>query len=1295
MSNRGKEKLPPIRWTRQQAEAIKHDGSSVLVSAAAGAGKTEVLARHCAHLVARGDQPCGVNELLVVTFGKAAAGQMQQRIGRIIREMADEEPANKYLARQAARISTAAISTIHSFCQMVLQQNFARAGLDPRFRVIDADEALLLRTATLEDVFEELYSDTSDDGRVFRELVELYGDGDDRGLKELVMKLGSFLGSLVAPEQWCERSRQWLKTGNNRPSKEMLAAYADLLTEKFRQRMSHCSHNARRIRAVADAPELRELGLENHAKLVRFADSLEALVPKWQGLADLAEKGCMEEVAKGFGEMIGPKLPYSPRPKEETAKRRIKKIKDLFREAAPTLGDEKLRELVEMSIEQQGQWLRESEPFGRIILELAGRLQAQYEETKQQENRLDFADLERKCLELLNAGEGEELKPSEAAKELQDRFRYVLVDEYQDINPLQNAILRLVSRELDSEREDNLFVVGDIKQSIYRFRLAEPEIFQQRLGLGRKGELGRLIDLQSNFRSRPGVIKAVNLLFERLMDSELGSVVYDEHAELKVGQLGYGQLDGEGERSFAGPAVEVHLLRKPGRGQGDDEAEDAESNAEQESQTQLDQIQKEAVLIGQRIRHLMGLAGGAKAIQVADKDEQSGQMLLRPMVYRDIAVLLRATSNQAEVIARVLRQMDIPVYCDVETGYFSTTEIQDVLSLLEVLDNPLQDIALAAVLRSPLGGFSETELASIRLSDKEKTFHDAVFRLAESGKAKGDELAGRLKQFAGQLGRWRKLLRDVPLAEAIWEIYQQTGYLHYVAGLPGGRGRQANLLKLHERARQFGTFARTGLGRFLQFMRDLQDRKADLGVAPGISEAEDVVRIMSVHKSKGLEFPLVILPRLSHRFNFSDARGNILIDRQRYLGLCRVDRERRMRYPTLGHRLARHNIERHTRSEEMRLLYVAMTRAKEHLILVGSGSERELEPFGLEAERSIGGAELPKSFELAGKQSWLGWLIPGLASVEARELQSADGATYLELAEGEAAFVVSVHGPEEFAEDIFEKDRGKHHKRAGMTLEELAGLEPLKNKVKAEEELARSLELLGKPYAHEALTAVPAAVSGSERKRLFEGDTDDELDTVGQFRAGAVPPDFADVQLEKTAGLSAAQIGSLNHLFMQSIDLGRACDADDLRRQAENMVAGGVFEAEHLQVLDIEGAANFFTSELGRTMLGEPGRVYRELPFVLAIEPGELAEGVEAEGPADKPILRGIIDVLVIGEREATIVDFKTDRVSGAEVVERARAYEWQMRMYGRAVRGILGASAVRKVLYFLRAGEAVEIVQE
>lgn len=1279
----------PIQWTPQQLAAIRHDGSSVLVSAGAGAGKTEVLARHCAELLSRSQGPCSIDELLVVTFTEAAAAQMRQRIGRIIRELVQQHPDDKHLAKQAARISTAPISTIHSFCQTVLRQNFAQAGLEPHFTIIDPDEALLAKRAALDEVFEELYLDKKKEGPVFAQLVDLYGDGDDTTLGQVVMKLNDFLGSVVAPGQWSQKASQWLQTQSGKPSKEMLRAYGELLIEKFEQRMSLCEHNAQKIMQLAQLEEVKGLGIDQWAMLARFGQLLSERIDGWARLIEKVKAGEFDKLANEIEELIVKRIPSAPKADNHVAINAIEQIKKLFREAAPTASNEKLLETLGISLEQHAKALQQSEPYGQMILELAKRLGTKYERAKQRENRLDFGDLERKCFELLNDSQADELVPSVVAKELQQRYRYVLVDEYQDINPLQNAILLLASCELSSKQQNNLFAVGDVKQSIYRFRLAEPGIFTARLSRADQDGQG-VIDLQSNFRCRERIIKGVNLLFERLMAAQLGGIAYDNHARLKLGQTEYAKLDDPGKQTLRGPAVEVHFLTQQRKGH-------REKPPEQQIETEhpeasLEQIQQEAVLAGQRIRHLMGLDEAAQPAQVMAKDAVTGQMRLREIEYRDVAVLLRVTSRQAQSFARVLRQMDIPVYSDAETGYFAATEIQDVLALLEILDNPLQDIPLAAVLHSPLGGFKADDLAQIRLANKGTAFHEVVLELAQTEDA-NNELARRLNEFWQRLTNWRRLVREIPLDQALWEIYQQTGYLQYVRGLTGGAGRVANLLKLYERARQFGDFARTGLRRFLQFLNDLKERDADLGMAPSLSEAQNVVRIMSIHKSKGLEFPVVILPRLSQKFNFRDTQGKIIFDRQRYLGMQCIDAKQGISYPSLGHLLAKDNIERQVRAEEMRLLYVGLTRAREHLILIGSGTANKLDPFVMGAtDKDVSGAGQPRGFELAAGRNLLDWLVPALASLKGDDLKFTNQQVHPDLYKGKATFVLSVHEAEKFGADIFDEDRGKHHRRDGLSLEQIAQLQSSEELPKPSEELAKSLALMNEPYPYEELANLPAAITATERKRLFESHADQELEQFEEFTPSQEFAKLAQVASAKKQGPSAREIGSLNHLFMQKVDLSRTCNLPDLKQQAKDMVAAGVLDKATLGLIDIAGAASFFATDIGQAMLSGTAKVYRELPFVLAIEPGELAKGAQAAGPQDRPIVRGIIDALIVENSLATIVDFKTDRISKQELTQRAKEYQWQMKMYARAVEDILNLKKLRKVLYFLSQRELVQM---
>ncbi len=790
--------------------------------------------------------------------------------------------------------------------------------------------------------------------------------------------------------------------------------------------------------------------------------------------------------------------------------------------------------LVEVSRFNTAEWrdgLRRVATPSKIFLDLALEFSRRYRKAKEEIRAIDFSDLEQHALKILrDERQADPPAPTDAARVYHAQFAHVLVDEYQDINAVQDAILTLVSRECVAEAEQNLFCVGDVKQSIYRFRLAEPKRFLERGERFRNGEakLGEVIDLQSNFRTRGPLIGVVNDLFARLMTKESAEILYDQSHALHAG-LKYPANEGT---DFVGAPVELHLLAKPPR---DEVSADADGD-------DLDRSEREAVVIAKRIRELMGLEHSPRA-KVFDKS--SGEM--REIRYRDMVILLRSMKVKADQFADQLRLAGIPVHSDSGTGFFESMEIRDVLSLLRLLDNQRQDVPMAAVLRSPLAKLPNAEdcLATVRLTcpDKAISFHEAVVRYAQTQR---DEIAACLRDFLEQIAQWREMIHRRPLAEVLWTIYDSTGYLAFCAGLEDGEQRVANLISLHERARQFGTFQRQGLNRFMQFIRNLQEQ-SDLGQPSVASEAEDVVRIMSVHRSKGLEFPVVFLPDLGKRHNLADCRGMILVDREAYLGLQAVDEEKRIRYPSLPWVLAQDRLKRQLLAEELRVLYVAMTRAREHLILIGTGEEKAREQW--EDWRHHAGA-LPSDFVL-GCNSMLDWIGATTAPIE----ENRPGSFEIRLHEdGEVQALAGKMGRKpELAAD-----------RKG-----LANLEKITPPPPADAAADRVIERLTKPYKWAEFTEVSAVASVTGLTKTGRaapgGESASETNLVSFDLELAAP---RCVALERKA--TPTEVGSATHLVLQNLDFTRANDSGAIEKQMDAMAMRKLISAEQRRIVDIE-----------------------------------------------------------------------------------------------------------------------------
>ena len=1233
---------PRGRWTDAQWRGITTSGHSLLVSAAAGSGKTAVLAERCAYLVCEADDPCDVDELLVVTFTEAAASEMKSRIGQALRARAQASPSER-LTHQLALIDRASISTLHGFCSRLLRQHFHAVGLDPVFSVLDADDARLLRGDVARQLFVDRYE--LDQTHEFRKLVDAYADGDDERLVRLVIQAHEMLGSLVDGEAWADRSLRRIQEA---------AEAANLAeTELGRELRQFVATGLASIAARCEAA-IEQLSTGAFGKYLDLLREHRSTLRVWE--RTLTEQG-IDALAAEVATLELGRLPSvrNDVPNKDAAKAAVDAVRDAMKEGP-------WRACLRFTTAEWRDGLRAVLPHARVFLELVRQFGNRYRMMKDAARSVDFSDLERFALKALrDPAAPDALAPSPAARACHRRFRHVLVDEYQDINEVQDAILTLLSREClrgEPGVESNLFSVGDVKQSIYRFRLAEPTRFLERERKFRAKDeggrmkdqgnastpssssfilhpssLGEVIDLQANFRSRAPLLAAVNEVFERLMTSDAADITYDASHRLHPGKT-FPDAP-EGTCSFHGAPIELHLLPKKLDVDSDDDAPPA---ADCDDDNDLDRAEREAVLVARRIREMMGLEGGPPmCVAEASSDGASEYRRLR---FGDIVILLRAMKHKADEYAEVLQAAGIPVHSESSTGYFESMEIRDMLAVLALLDNQRQDVPLAAVLRSPIAGIQDPEdsLARIRIayppSREGQTFHEAVRRYSAE---RDDDIARTLRDFYAKLNRWRALAQRRPLADLISAVYDETAYLAYVGGLHNGRQRVANLLHLRDRAAQFGTFHRQGLSRFLHFLDSLRE-ESDLGQPSVATEAEDVVRIMSVHRSKGLEFPVVVLPDLGKAINLQDCAGNILLDRTAGLGMVTVDEGKQVRYPSLASMLVQNRLRQQALAEEMRVLYVAMTRAQEHLVLVGTtGTET---PARWAARWKGHAGALPADAVLSAT-TMLDWIGPVAAATEGKDV--------FQVAAYEAADVLAWRHP------------SRHGAPANERLERMARLQPLDPPPAPHplaDEVARRLTAR---YAFEPMTRVAAAQAMTD---------------VGGRKASAAlarSPLLAEV-----AVASAEEIGDATHRVLQHLDPRRVDGRETIAEQVSNLVERKLLSDAEAKCVDVEALVWLISSEVGNLLREHAATLRRELPVYTSMPALAGATG------ADQVMLRGRIDVLLTLPDRSVIVDYKTDAVSAEQVPARARIYRPQVATYANAIERMTG-KPVDVILVFLR----------
>jgi len=1285
------------KWTDRQWQAITAGGQDILVAAAAGSGKTAVLVERIIRRITDEDDALDVDRLLVVTFTDAAAAEMRVRIGEALEKELAKRPDSLALKRQLTLVNKANISTFHSFCLSVLRRHYYLIDLDPAFRIADSIEIELLQEEVLADLFEEEYekSRTGHDESFYR-LVDCYSnDRSDLPLQRLVLKLYSFARSNPWPREWLAEiaANYRVEAGANN---EDIPWVKELQRQAVRKLIGLRDLLVKAL-AICQKPGGPTPYLPNiQEELAQLEEIISAGEKSWNDLAQALHGSRFNRVNAVRGKNYDQDL------KEQAGQMR-NKAKDRVREFAGGLFSRPLEDYLAD--------LGQMAPVVERLVKLLVDFDRVFREAKKERGIIDYGDMEHFSLAILldPSSTYGRVVPSSASLEYRQKFLEVLVDEYQDTNMVQETILCLIA---GGQGRGNLFMVGDVKQSIYRFRLAEPELFlgkhkEFRQNLGQRGA-GLLIDLAHNFRSRQEILAGTNYIFKQLMDEAVGEIAYDGDAELVFGakdypdagacpvellvidRQGVGLAEDRGSCLDSGEWEDAGEEEVREQGETDSQGEretDMNSGADALDLEELEVMELEARLLAEKIKELTG-ANGSAPFQVYDRKLTR----MRPVNYRDMVILLRASKGWAPAILEELKRQGIPAYAELTTGYFEATEVAVVMSLLKVIDNPYQDIPLAAVLRSPLVGLSGDQLAQIRLKEQQKNFYEAVTAyLMLREKERDEEICQKLTSFNNRLREWRTRSRQGSLADLIWQIYLETGYYDFVGGMPGGNQRQANLKALYHRGRQYEATSFRGLFSFLRFVERLQERGGDFGTARALGEQEDVVRVTTIHKSKGLEFPVVFLAGMGKRFNSQDLHQRFLFHKKLGFGSKLVDPEKRIILPTLLYLALRERLELELLAEEMRLLYVALTRAKEKLFLVGAVKDFAAELTKWQGQLSCTQWLLPDS-DRASCKSYLDWV--GRALVRHRDT------AILRQSDGEDIFSETYHHPSRWqvavyaAGDLAQGGTGLNTVREDiastiMNCRQVAGMGPYQDEVK---------KRLNWSYGHPHATKHMAKLTVSEIKRqweatlLMEEEDGRSLDTLVERLAER--PRF--LQSKK---LSQAEKGTAMHQVMQHLELDRESSLVKLENQLADMVRREVLTPEQAATVQVEHLLGFLESELGRRLI-DAARVEREIPFSLALPAAEvILEWGAGSTEVEQVLVQGVMDCVFFEDDGLVLLDYKTDAIEGwyaggfneATPILKER-YRLQMELYSKAIEKIWQKPIKDKYLYFFDGGHLLKL---
>lgn len=1269
-----------VKWTPEQKSAIMSPKDSnlgaqtLLVAAAAGSGKTAVLVERIITRLKDMENPLSVQELMVVTFTKAAAAEMSARIGVALAkamESTDDKALQARLERQLNLLPSAHISTLHSFCQWVIRSYFYKLDIPPTARIGNEAEMALLKQEVLENLLKEAYEHNT--YGIF-DLSDFFSDDkSDAGLQDKVLSLYEFAMSQSNPDGWMRHAVEPYKAAQEQDLRDTLwgrAMWDDQQTE---------------IDRIADRIEQMEPLLESPVGPKKwdkvYQEQLAALAQlkgaqTWSDMVDVCRN--LDTFTKASFTSLGKALE-----KGEVDGALADEFKSLGSQNKDSLKGMKngLFHIDESILQQQ---FKDQYPLIHNLVELTIAFHKAYDEAKKEQGIMDFSDLEHLCLALLvEPGTEDDPQPSEVALELQDTFKEIMVDEYQDTNGVQETIIKLISRV------DNRFYVGDVKQAIYSFRMADSSLFMNKYntyGL-MNDAVERRIDLAKNFRSHENILTATNFIFYQIMTQEAAELDYGEKESLIPGRIVE-----EAPSDWVGGAVELHLLDTSDTNRSDETDGDSETAGDEPENNE-----RELDFIIQKIKEL----------HASKKQVQNADGSFRQIQWRDFAVLRRSLAGWGTRAVAAMRQAGIPAVVNERDGYFEAQEIQLLLSLLQIIDNPEQDLPMAAVLHSGLVGLDANELGALRLTG-DGSLWSVMPLYAEQAQ---DE---RLLQFIAYIERWRTLSRRHGVADLLWDVYETLDYVNYVGAMPNGLVRRANVMALYERAKGFESSGFRGLFRFLRFVESLRDSNQDMAVANVVTEADDVVRLMTIHKSKGLEFPVVFLSGVQKKFNTMDFNSPLLVDKNGGIGLKGYYPDIRVSYPSMPWLYCKSIKSDAMKAEEQRILYVALTRARDKLFLTGyinkeikkeKGVGAHIKHAALTQTQALG-ADLIK----AGN-SYLHWLLIAFArhldgGAPLRNIIELEGETNFDLLDRQCQVKVEIHdgslyGDLDYKADVDEttintvRVLGKVNDVAlpEEIVQRFAFTYP--NLVAAKTTAKISVSELKRRFAERDAEAVSATDVSMQQKPVISCDITEDTTGENAILDTSIPTISGTELADSVFGrkplaiavadevVTGAQWGTLMHEAMQWLPVKKYTQKS-MTDMLDSLQAEGKFSDEERSLLSDRSLYGFFNSDLGQRLIASK-RVERELPFSMLFDGNRVYPDVEN---GERLFLQGIIDTVFVEDDQWVLVDYKTDRVkSGDELIRR---YKIQMDLYKEALERLTNMPVKASYIYSFRLHEAV-----